>query len=93
MATKKKLLTESPEEIEVNDDKENETLTEIQEDQTKDEYVSIPDIPAQLDVSVPEEPKGETEVQFLQRILNKQHQGGFGRHLDDMINDRIKSLK
>lgn len=58
----------------------------------------IPDIPAQMiepikeDLSVPEQPKGETEIEFLRRILHKQHEGGFGRQLDDMINDRIKSL-
>ena len=44
------------------------------------------------DESIPELPKGETEVDFLQRILNIQHIGGFGRHLDDIIYDRIKFL-
>jgi len=60
--------------------------------------IFIPDIPAQMveekkqDLSVPEQPKGETEIQFLQRILHKQEEGGFGRHLNPMIIERIKSL-
>ncbi|MCL5460372.1 hypothetical protein M3M33_17170, partial [Loigolactobacillus coryniformis] len=32
------------------------------------------------------------EVLFLKRILHIQHSGGFGRHLDDIIYDRIKEL-
>jgi len=32
------------------------------------------------------------EVRFLKAILHKQHTGCFGRHLDDMINERIKTL-
>ncbi len=35
----------------------------------------------------------ESEKEFLQRILFIQHTGGFGRHLDTMINERIKLLK
>jgi hypothetical protein len=33
------------------------------------------------------------EVLFLRRILNIQYSGGFGRHLDDLLNERIKQLK
>lgn len=35
----------------------------------------------------------ETEKEFLKRILLIQHIGGFGRHLDAMINERIKLLE
>lgn len=34
----------------------------------------------------------ETEVNFLKRILYIQESGGFGNHLNKLINDRIKSL-
>lgn len=63
--------------------------------------IFIPDIPAQIiepieekkqDLSVPEQPTGETEIEFLQRILFIQEDGGFGRHLHQLINNRIKSL-
>jgi hypothetical protein len=60
--------------------------------------IYIPDIPAQmveekkLDLYVPEQPKVETEIEFLQRILFIQENGGFGRHLNGIINERIKSL-
>jgi hypothetical protein len=41
----------------------------------------------------PEEQKAESdEVFFLRRILYIQHSGGFGRHLDEIIYERIKSL-
>ncbi len=33
------------------------------------------------------------EVLFLKKILHIQHNGGFGRHLDFLINERIKELK
>lgn len=55
--------------------------------------VYVPDMPSQMDDSIPENPKGETEIEFLQRVLHKQHDGGFGRHLDEMINERIKELR
>jgi hypothetical protein len=74
-----------------------EEVTEpiIEEEMPK---IFIPDIPAQIlepkkeDISVPEQPKGETEIHFLQRILMIQENGGFGRHLNGIIYDRIKSL-
>jgi len=50
--------------------------------------VYIPDIPAQMI----EQPKKETEIEFLERILYKQEDGGFGRHLHPMIKERIKLI-
>lgn len=39
------------------------------------------------------EPKADSdEVLFLKNILQIQHEGGFGRHLDNLIYDRIKLL-
>lgn len=32
------------------------------------------------------------EVLFLRRLLHIQHSGGFGKHLDDIIYERIKEL-
>ncbi len=37
-------------------------------------------------------PPIETERQFLERILKFQHTGGWGKHLDPMIMERIKLL-
>lgn len=51
--------------------------------------VYVPDVPAQM---IEEEPVKETEAEFLKRLLAIQHTGGFGRHLDDVINERIKSI-
>lgn len=67
-------------------------LVDVMEQEGVKHPVFIPDFPAQMDNSVPEQPKGETEIQFLQRILYIQENGGFGRHLDKLINDRIKSI-
>jgi hypothetical protein len=72
---------------------------------SEQEYVYIPDIPAQMDEVNPDNKsttanaeikmvvKKSDEVEFLERILNIQEQGGFGRHLHDLIYERIKSLK
>ncbi len=72
----------------VSENKEEEIIPETQ----VSEVINIPDIPAQMDNSVPDEPKGETEIEFLYRILHIQEDGGFGRHLNGIINERIKSL-
>ena len=50
----------------------------------------IPDVPAQMEEQ--KEEVRETEVEFLQRLLHIQHTGGFGRHLDEVIGERIKYL-
>ncbi len=80
---------------------EEETVEEIKEpiiEEVEIPKIYIPDVPAQMieekkeDISVPEEPKGETEIEFLQRILFIQEDGGFGMHLHKLINNRIKSL-
>lgn len=39
------------------------------------------------------EMKESDEILFLRSVLQKQHNGGFGRHLDEMIYNRIKELK
>lgn len=61
------------------------------------EPISIPDIPAQMEEkkasnTVEHTDVVETEVNFLKRILYIQESGGFGKHLDKLINDRIKTL-
>lgn len=33
------------------------------------------------------------EIVFLRHILHIEHTGGWGRHLDDIINERINKLK
>lgn len=51
----------------------------------------IPDIPAQMIVQ--EEKPESDEILFLRHILKRNHDGGFGHHLDDEILERIKYLK
>ncbi len=77
--------------------KESENITEQPGIETP---VSTPDIPAQMEeqlpiaqVVYPIEEKESDEILFLRRILHIQHTGGFGRHLDDIIYERIKELK
>lgn len=65
---------------------ETESVPEVIE--TVHEEITVKEVVT----SIPQEPKGETEIEFLQRILFIQEQGGFGRHLDRLIYDRIKSL-
>lgn len=99
MATKKKQVAQMAQEpvdslaeiVEqpIVENNEHETVVEepVKEEMPK---FYIPDIPAQmLEEEVPEE---SDEIQFLRRILNIQNDGGFGRHLDRLILDRIKSL-
>lgn len=54
--------------------------------------IYVPDIPAQA-ISVIEEKPDTDEILFLKRIMQIQEEGGFGKHLHDIINERIKSLK
>lgn len=77
--------------------KDPENITEQQGIETP---VSTPDIPAQMEEQLPIaqvvyaiEEKESDEILFLRRILHIQHTGGFGRHLDDIIYERIKELK
>jgi hypothetical protein len=44
------------------------------------------------EIPIQEEKPESDEVVFLRRILHIQHDGGFGRHLDEIINERIKEL-
>lgn len=68
-------------------------LSDVMQEEGIVHPIYVPDMPAQmLDSSFAEEPKDETEIEFLQRILWIQEDGGFGRHLHTIINDRIKSL-
>lgn len=64
----------------------------------------IPDVPAQMEeelqsvqivedkVEVIEEVES-SEILFLKKLLEIQHNGGWGRHLDGVINERINELK
>lgn len=68
------------------------------------EDIFIPDVPAQMEeelqsvqivedkVEIVEEVQSD-EISFLKKLLDIQHSGGWGRHLDDVINERINSLK
>jgi hypothetical protein len=55
------------------------------------EPIYIPDIPAQME-PVEQKPDSD-EVIFLLQLLHRQHEGGFGHHLDNEINERIKYLR
>jgi len=102
MATKKKQVAQTAQEpidglaeiVEHKEDEHPEQETVVEEEISK---IYIPDIPAQIVTEEPlklqvSEPKKETEIQFLYKILQIQENGGFGRHLDRLILDRIKSL-
>lgn len=69
-------------------------IVDESESKTEEEDVSVyvPDIPAQA-VEVKKEKPDTDEILFLKRILQIQEEGGFGKHLHDIINERIKSLK
>ena len=100
MAKKKEVAVEQP--IVEN------TSNSLQESEIKEEKtIYTPDVPAQMvdseivkdvkEISLPLEklkvvPDSE-EVVFLRRVLQIQREGGFGRHLDVLINDRINELK
>ncbi len=56
---------------------------------TVTERVEIPNVEVSVPISTP--PK-ETEIEFLTRLMKIQEEGGFGRHLDHIIVERIKSL-
>lgn len=66
----------------------------------------VPDVPAQMEelqsvqivedkVEVVEviEKAESSEILFLKKILEIQHNGGWGKHLDGVINERINELK
>lgn len=57
--------------------------------------VIIPDEHITIEETVVKEAeiKENDEILFLRSVLQKQHDGGFGRHLDEMIYNRIKELK
>ena len=65
---------------------EETDVVETVEEQPEKEYVYVPDVPAQMVTET-------AEILFLRKILKIQHEGCFGRHLDTIINDRIKELK
>jgi len=78
------LIEQLPEEIKVVD-----PVPDVMEQEGIKNPIYVPDIPAQM----VEVPKKETEIEFLYRILQIQSDGGFGRHLDQLILQRIKSLR
>lgn len=68
------------------------------------ECIYIPDIPAQMEkpqtvtttasnVVINTEISDTDEIVFLRRILQIQQEGCFGKHLDQLIYQRIKQLK
>jgi len=48
--------------------------------------------PEELNTETPDVKPETEEILFLRKILHIQHEGGFGRHLDVIINERIKEL-
>lgn len=72
------------------DEEKSETIVE-----TYKPSVIIPEEHISIEETVVEETeiKESDEILFLRSVLQKQHDGGFGRHLDEMINNRIKELK
>lgn len=58
----------------------------------KEEYLYIPDIPQDFILDTTKS-RDEEEIEFLEKILEIQHSGGWGHHLDDFIYNRIKVLQ
>jgi len=91
----KEVVVEEVKEIEPTVEVIEETAAEPIAEELEIPTIYIPDIPAQMietKTSEHETPTVETEIDFLQRILNIQENGGFGRHLNGIIYERIKSL-
>lgn len=53
----------------------------------------IPDIPAQQIVEEIIPMEELKEVKILKKILHIQQHGGWGKHLDDIINERLKEIE
>jgi len=51
------------------------------------EFISVPDIPAQMDVK----PESD-EILFLKKLLQIQDEGGWGKYLHGIINERIAEI-
>src|SRR3954469_4850306 len=66
-------------------------VEQIQEPETKKQEAAVTPVIEEQLPAVVEETESE-EVLFLRNILAIQHNGGWGHHLDDVINERIKSL-
>lgn len=80
-------LGQMPEEV-VSESVPQETLeVEVLQEEVVEE-VATPIVEELIETS---EPK-LTETEFLQKILFIQKDGGFGRHLDAMIAERIKEI-
>lgn len=98
MARPKKVIEEPIEQSEVKEEQQEDVIVETEvykeevpvlEQKGIVEPRYIPDIPAQMI----EEEKESDEILFLRRVLKIQDDGGFGRHLNEIINERIKALK
>jgi hypothetical protein len=85
MAKAKKIVEETPEVTPIIEDTESVVVPDVIEpivEEPKEEKKA----------AIKKEVTEKDEVLFLKRILHIQHSGGFGRHLDDIIYDRIKEL-
>lgn len=91
-----KAAKQKPVEPSLTEEQPTEEVLEQPKEQEQ-EPLFVPDIPAQMEEpkvqKVTEEKPDTDEVLFLRRILQIQEEGGFGKHLHDLINERIKSLK
>lgn len=56
------------------------------------EYAKTISIEREVAIS-PKEKNDSDEILFLNHLLYRQHSGGFGKHLDDEINERVKYLR
>lgn len=97
MAKAKKVVEDNKEETNIEEPvnlsvSETEVMAEEKnEEPILEKPVYIPDIPAQM-IEPDSSNEIETEVDFLLRILQIQEDGCFGRHLNKIIQDRIKLI-
>lgn len=86
----------------------NETVESIVTENEQSAEITPEEIPATEEPAIEEKPKPtkkdkaveeaavipeSSEILFLRHLMNIQHSGGWGKHLDHVINERIKELQ
>lgn len=99
---------QEPDSLNVEQFKEENKEETLPEETVSEQPIYVPDIPAQMEEKIPDNvtktvaveisvevtSKADTpEILFLRKILQIQEEGCFGRHLNQLIYDRIKELQ
>ncbi len=73
--------------------KKTETELPAEPLENKEETITLEEVVETTVEAAPVITTEETEVDFLEKILRIQNEGGFGLHLNGMITERIKKIK